>query len=197
MKNEFDELEEFVRHHREAFDPMEPDPELWKRIVPETEQPAMIKRGSRYRFIAFRAAAAVAFLFAAGVFWLQHDATPALAEATPEATEKPAAADELEGLIPEFMEAEAFYAQQVTEKLGELKAVNPDMEEEIRFDLKELDSAYNELKEDLREDLANREIVDAMIQNYRLKLMVLENILEQLRKTETKTPDNATDNNLL
>ena len=83
------------------------------------------------------------------------------------------------------------------EVLVELKATNPAMEEEIRYDIAELDRAYVELKQDLNEDLANREIVEAMIQNYRLKLKVLESILEQLHKTETKTPDNGTDDYLL
>ncbi len=198
MKNDFDELEEFVRHNREAFDSLEPDPELWQRIVPQQEAPPQANGTRWYRAIGFRAAAAIAFLFAAGVFWMQLRPAEQVAEAQAETTVEHAEADEqLAGLIPELIEAEAFYAHQVEEKLGELKAVNPDMETEIRYDLKELDSAYIELKEDLREDLANREIVEAMIQNYRLKLRVLESILEQLRKTETKTPDNGTDNQLL
>ena len=202
MKEEMDELEAFVRKNREAFDPLEPDPELWKRIIPE-ERAKPSKSAARpwYATVPFRAAAAVLVLAAATLFYTKLDSgNPQVAEAI-QPVEQPAEstpADEaLEGLIPELLEAEAFYAHQVEEKLVELKATNPAMEEEIRYDLAELDRAYVELKQDLNEDLANREIVEAMIQNYRLKLKVLESILQQLQKTETKTPDNGTDDYLL
>ena len=204
MKEDMDELESFVRENREAFDSLEPSPELWKRIIPEEDASATKKAATPwYATVPFRAAAAVLVLVVASLFYTQSGSnSEQLAEAeteAPAATEnaKTPAEEQLEGIIPELLEAEAFYAQQVEEKLVELKQTDPAMEEEIRYDLAELDRAYVELKQDLNEELANREIVEAMIQNYRLKLKVLESILEQLRKTETKTPEDGSDDYLL
>jgi len=46
---------------------------------------------------------------------------------------------------------------------------------------------YEELKNDLDDHAANQEIIEAMIQNYRLRLGILEQILAQLiEKNETQ-----------
>ena len=43
---------------------------------------------------------------------------------------------------------------------------------------------FKSLKEDLKDNADNEEVVFAMIQNYRLKLDILEEILLQLRSAE-------------
>lgn len=201
MKNQFDELEEFVRSNRADFDRLEPDPALWDRIQLPPAPPEQTSAASPwYSGLPFRVAAAVALLVALGIgisTQLQTNDMVAEQPATEQAPATDTAEAEMEGLIPELVEAEAFYAHQVNERLNELKAVNPEMEQEIRYDLAELDNAYNELKADLKEDLANRDIVEAMIQNYRIKLEVLEEILEQIKKSEDKTADNDTQDQLL
>jgi Ni,Fe-hydrogenase III component G len=50
----------------------------------------------------------------------------------------------------------------------------------------ELDNIFKELKHDLKDNAANEEVLQAMIQNYRIKLEILTEILEQLNKSKNK-----------
>ena len=49
------------------------------------------------------------------------------------------------------------------------------------YDLNQLDSLYTELKSDLRDNIANQEVIDAMIQNYRLRISILEELLSEIK----------------
>jgi hypothetical protein len=49
--------------------------------------------------------------------------------------------------------------------------------EGIEQDLAGLDSALVQLKRDLKDNISNAEVIEAMIQNYRLKLAILEEVL--------------------
>jgi len=50
----------------------------------------------------------------------------------------------------------------------------------------ELDEVYEELKEDLKDNASNPEVIEAMILNYRVKLEVLEDLLNQLKEKENQ-----------
>ena len=57
------------------------------------------------------------------------------------------------------------------------------MGETLQQDLSELDSIYHELQMDLRDNIANDEVVEAMIQNYILKIQILEDLLKYMDET--------------
>ena len=85
---------------------------------------------------------------------------------------------------PELKEAEVYYSSLINEKLEEIKPIitsHPLLEEELEFDFNQLDSMYNELKNDLKDNIANQEVIEAMIQNYRLRLSILEDLLSFLK----------------
>ena len=50
--------------------------------------------------------------------------------------------------------------------------------------MEELDQVYEELKEDLNDNASNPEVIEAMILNYRVKLEILEELLDQLKAKE-------------
>jgi len=80
----------------------------------------------------------------------------------------------------------------VNDKLSEILPMIeefPELGEELRNDLLELDNIYEVLKADLVDNIANDEVVEAMIQNYRLKLKILEDIQSFLKET-SKTQEN-------
>jgi len=88
--------------------------------------------------------------------------------------------------IPELREAEIYYTNMVDNRLEELTPLiqqDPELQNELNNDLSELDSLYTELQKDLVDNIANDEVVEAMIQNYRLKLEILEDLLEKLQET--------------
>jgi 3-hydroxyacyl-CoA dehydrogenase len=46
--------------------------------------------------------------------------------------------------------------------------------------MSELDSMYYDLKSDLKDNMANQEVIEAIIENYRLKITILEDILTEI-----------------
>lgn len=82
----------------------------------------------------------------------------------------------------EIMEAKNYYQQMVDGKISLVKSLVDD--EELFADLEAMDLAFEELESDLKDDVDNEEVVAAMIDNYRLKLKILEKILEELEQNE-------------
>ena len=94
--------------------------------------------------------------------------------------------EEASPIVRELIEAEAYYSAQINQKKDEvfrLTASNPEVRHEIDMELVDLDQVYSELKEDLKDNAANEEVIEAMIQNYRLKLEILEEMLMVLKQT--------------
>lgn len=88
----------------------------------------------------------------------------------------------LHDISPELAETEYFYSQQVAEKLHIIKSSNANVDKEVMNNLLALDSAYQELKKDLKDNADNEEVISAMITNYRLKLTILEQILKEIKQ---------------
>lgn len=183
--NQPDELEEFIQANREAFDHLEPSPDLWKKVVAETpEETTPEVPWSTY---LWRAATVAALIVGSLAIWQTNPiGSDQFAQMDSVPSPSQVAAMPERALPPELAEAEAFYGSQVNEMMGELDhyANYPDLQEEANSDLAELDSAYADLKRDLKDELANEEVVSALIQNYRHKLQVLETILKQIKKIE-------------
>ena len=49
-----------------------------------------------------------------------------------------------------------------------------------------MNAAFSELKADLKDNVDNEEVVTAMMENYRLKLQILEEILKELEKERSE-----------
>ncbi|HRY99060.1 MAG TPA: hypothetical protein P5550_08390 [Bacteroidales bacterium] len=173
-----DHLERFIRDHRPEFDDQLPDPGVWDRIRSGME--LQQRRTLPWKTYLVRVAA-VLLIFA--LSWLVHDMVDQYVPAGkgPEQGAISAQAEEL-------FEAEAFYTQQIQtmqEEVFLLTRSEPEVQHDIRTELSELDSVYADLKRDLRDDAANEEIIAAMIQNYRLKIAILTDILEQLQESRS------------
>jgi hypothetical protein len=88
----------------------------------------------------------------------------------------------------EYWEAHTFYQGQIDNKLIQVRERISDPV--LLEDFDELDLALEELKRDLKDDAKNEEVIFAMIENYRLKLMILENILEELEEKDYEKDNN-------
>ena len=167
-----DRLEDFVRQNREQFDLREPDPSIWLKINPANSR---MKERRSMRWL--RVAAAVAIIFAgstAGIYFL---------------TGEKAETDQYSKLYREIQETEQYYSQMVNQRYEELKpflASDPAAEEMLNMDMEELDEVYRELKKDLKDNASNPEVIEAMILNYRVKLEILEDLLNQLKEKENQ-----------
>jgi len=173
-----DRLEEFVKNNRNAFDVHEPDPSLWLKISPENKTENATGKSKRHvrSLNILRYAAAVAVIFAgisAGIYYLSG------AKSDP--------AKIYGAMYEEVIEAESYYSGMVEQRYRELKpyfSSSPEIKASLDSDLNELDQIYSELKEDLKENVANPEVIEAMIQNYRMKVEILEDLLSNLKEKE-------------
>jgi len=183
-----DRLEDFVKQNREQFDLHEPDPSIWLRIDTGSQTDSRAEGSAESRTVVperrplrwLRIAAAVAMIFAgstAGIYFLTGDRVE---------TERSS------GLYLEIMETEQYYSRMVSQRYEELQPFlvsNPAAREMLTADLEELDQVYKELKEDLKDNASNPEVIEAMILNYRVKLEILEDLLMQLKEKENQDDD--------
>jgi hypothetical protein len=92
----------------------------------------------------------------------------------------------------EIIEVQAYYTRQISDRENEINkyaASDPNIKTQLKVEFNQLDSIYSSLRRDLKDNIDNREVVEAMIQNYRIRLEILENMLQQLKgneKTESK-----------
>jgi hypothetical protein len=78
----------------------------------------------------------------------------------------------------------------INERLNELKpyfAKDPQLEYDLENDLHELDEYCKNLKSDLKDNVNNEEVIEAMIHSYRMKLEILESLLQQLKRQNNET----------
>lgn len=164
-----DHLENFVSEHRNEFEVYTPSPEIWERI----SKAGSGRKTSRIRMLRIVSGiAASVLLFTAS--WMLNDYL-----------DRDKQADNVYLISPELREAEVYYTRMLGQKYDELQpyfSSFPGLKEQVKADLGELDNAYNNLRKDLSDNIANEEVIEAMIQNYRLKLSILEEMLNELRK---------------
>lgn len=171
-----DRLEKFIMGHRDEFDDMEPRPGLFKEV--ETKKP--IIRMLNWNSPVWKAAAVVIIFVSSYFFhdWMsqRNDNQDEVAEIQ---TENPSE------IVKMLIEAEAYYSAQISARQEEFTLAtlsNPEIKQDIDYDLATLDSVYADLRRDLKDNAANEEVIEAMIQNYRLKLQILEDVLSQIHQ---------------
>ena len=163
-----DRLEEFVRANRDDFDFREPSPELWEKISEKTAPKKVVP----FRRYMVRIAAVLVVAMVSSVLLWQSGmlSSERLAKnADPE--------------LLELMETEAFYSHQVDQKLKEIRKcyyTYPELKDDVETDLNELEDMYKVLKSDLKENISNKSVIEAMIENNRFRLKLCDNVLEQI-----------------
>lgn len=167
MKN--DRLEEFIITNREEFDQLEPSSKVWKNISLASGTTNVIRMNTYFLRIA--AVVAVVVVTSLLLFKTNILAPGGYAENSNDPE------------LRELIEAETFYAQQVNGKLKEIRKCYftfPELKEEIETDLSELEEMYNVLKVDLKENVSNKAVIEAMIENNRYRLKLVDDVLEQI-----------------
>jgi len=166
-----DRLESFVKENRHEFDSMEPSDKVWESISKRLDETPKTKQ-NQFVWLKIAAAVVVILMVPALVYLLSNSGTDQSAKAI-----------QVDPEVQELMEAEAYYAQQVSGKLSEIEKcykVYPELKTEIEGDLIELDTMYRSLKIDLQENVSNKEVIEAMIENNRNRMKLVDDILEQI-----------------
>lgn len=166
-----DRLESFVENNRHEFDNLEPSDELWNAISQRLDEKDKTRQN---RFVWMKVAAAVAvILMIPGMLYFLGN----------EDRNQSANSEQVNPEVEELIEAEAYYAQQVSGKLAEIQKcykVYPELKVEVEDDLTELETMYQSLKNDLQDNVSNKEVIEAMIENNRNRMKLVEDILEQI-----------------
>jgi hypothetical protein len=179
-----DKFEDFMRENRQDFGPDNPTPDVWSRVT--KRQPEAKIMQISWRAIAARAASVV-LIFVASYYF--HDY---MADSNKDNQALIATEDANSPLYKELLEADLYYTAQISYKKQELFTLTdnqPGLQMDVNNDLDDLDVVLLELKEDLKDNADNQEVVEAMMQNYILKLEILEDMLEQIKGNQEKIDD--------
>jgi len=164
-----DRLEEFIKNNREEFDQFEPSPDVWANISGNTKKSNVTSVGINI----LKVAAVVVFAIVFSVLIMKNDGFRT------ERTQN----ESIDPDMIELIEAEAYYAGQVSKKLEEIEKCYetlPEIKDDVEADLNELQEMYNTLKTDLNENISKKEVIEAMIENNRHRLKMVDDILEQI-----------------
>jgi hypothetical protein len=174
-----DKLEDYIRKNREELDEYSPSSEIWNRINRDLHK-------KRYELIRwFSAAAIIVFVFTSSVlFYIAENRKNYLDDKneSDSSTETPDL---------RIKETEIYYNNLINDLYGQATPFltgHPDVERELINDLAQLDSICSEIKSDLNDNIDNKEVIEALIINYRIKIRILENVLNTLDCT-TKTKE--------
>jgi predicted nuclease with TOPRIM domain len=165
-----DELEKHIKSVRDDLDTEVPGAGLWKKI--EEDLPGRQRSLSGY---LWRAAAAVivagaAMAIIAGIL------------RTSEQLNDPQ--------VTEVRETYRYYDNKIKslyEEAEPLLTANPEISSELTTGMNELDSLSSRIISDLHDNVASREVIEALIYNYRLRIDLLEDMLRLMREHESKT----------
>ena len=166
-----DELKRFIEQNREAFEIYDGDIDrLWENI--DRELKYSHRNIFRHRINnVLKVAASVAFVVGLGVAFLFGM----------RATELRQNGIALMNISEEMADTEVYYVEEINDRLSEIEQYFGKVDPRVLDQLKRLDDDYQLLKKDLKDNADNEEVINAMIEYYRLKLSMLEQILGQIK----------------
>lgn len=155
-----DELEDFIRQNRQGFDDKEPPKGTWRRI----ELALGFRRASWQQPITWWRAAAI-FFMALSIYLLipkqQMKAENAL-------------------VLQEFSDVEAFYVQQISNKVQMIDQINGNEGlNGFTHDFRQLEAMYLVLKEEMK-TRPSKKVKDALVLNLLVRINLLNKHLKQL-----------------
>ena len=173
-------LEEYIRDNRKDLDPYEPSPEIWEGIKRSlrTSKPAFIK------WIA--AAAVIVIILVTAIFRYKGESY----------RQSVFISDRIEKKIdnnPQLKESEIYYSnlmKNLYDEASPLLASYPDARKELLSDMSQIDSICFDIKKDLKDNIDNQEVIEALINNYRTKIHILEDMLVLLKHNENNHSKN-------
>jgi len=173
-----DKIGKFIQENRAAFDDLEPSPDLWKKIGKgiETKTSRTVPWNNHWLWKA----AVLVFVFASA--WFLHD----FIDRRPDRNKTMVTSESKSGsaALNELADGEAYYTAQINNKQAELEKYtreHPEIMDDLKREFRELDHDNLQLKEDLVESNANEKVIEAIMQSYRMKLQILEQVLSEMK----------------
>jgi hypothetical protein len=182
-----DKFKNFINENRNEFETFSAPDALWagisqdlqkhlKASKQEENKGKVVKMYAFSRPLLMRVAAGVALILAVGIGWIfyQMDKMNHIAQVN-----------------PPLSKTEQYYDDVFQAKLIELKQYEQDdlYNPELLDDIQELEQIYNDLRNDLKEDANNEQVIEAMIRNYRIRIELLERMLDEIKTKKNPTQD--------
>jgi len=173
-----DKLEQFIQNNRVGFDSAVPSKAIWEKLEQQLP-PQEAKRFTIRRFLSIAASVLVLVGMGIAIGW--------------QLAPKQAAINGLAVISPEYGEVEQYYTNKVNYKLAQLAAYSSSSDSLLQKDLNELDNWLLILQKDLQEVPKGKKepVINAIINNYKKKLLILETVLETIEEQEVINNEEA------
>ena len=158
-------LEQIINENRPEFDDRTPPTDLWNKIEGAIHPEGDSGKGNKGYFRIIRAAAAVILLVGLGAWGGMYFAN------------QQAGSNANMVAFQEFQEAEQYLVKQINQHKGELATI--DGVDLLQTDLDELEGHFNQLKAELGTAGDREVIINAMIENYRMRIRLMEHVLSK------------------
>ena len=159
-----DNLEDFIRAHREDFDTREPNESGWNKVEAEL---AFSKQKTIWNSLPLWRAAAVVFMLISTALVVSNKLSQESSRSNIS--------------LKEFNEVEAYYTNEIHQKVKLIEEISAGEEVQVSEDFRQLDAMYEVLREEMKAR-PSKKVKDALV----LNLMVRINLLnEQLRRLES------------
>jgi hypothetical protein len=176
-----DNLEKYIRKHREEMDRYKPSSGIWRRI----RKGLKTGKHSRYQWLSLAAMVIIilgtaVILFRPGYKMSQKTSGESYYQTMIKASSQ-------------LKEAELYYnslANSLYREATPMLTRNPEIEKELSIDISQIDSICSEIKKDLKDNVANQDVIEALIKNYRIKIKLLEDMLKVLKENEENLEKN-------
>lgn len=170
-----DRLEEYIRKKRDDLDIYKPSPGLWRGIKKDLKRDRQPFRqwGSVAATVAVITATSVIF-YLIGKGSRNNDGSLISGRG-------------FTVVSSQLKEAETYYSNQINllyREAAPMLTGYPELKCELESDISQIDSIYAVLRKDLRDNIANQDVVEALIQNYMIKIKILKEMLVILKENE-------------
>ncbi len=166
-------LEEKIRKNRDHYDAREPEEGHFERFADRLDERFHEKKERRKGFRILRYAAAVLLIAGiSGILLYQYAGRSSQVAANP--------------VVQELSTVKDHYNRLADRKLGQINACAPTGEEANKINglakeqLQKLDEDARNLEEELENDGSNERVYGALVSNYRTRIKILDNIINQI-----------------
>ena len=186
-ENRIDPWKSFIDENKQEFNQQEPK-NLWNAIEEELE-PKQRKTIELWK--VYRVAAILIVVIGLGFFAMYLN----LSDSNTTAVVEPKQEQKVDEFSNDLVEVENFYAAEIDSKLEEVKKLTDD--DLAIKEIQQLREEFDLLKAEMGDQINDERIVEALIKNYRLRLELLKEILEELKSSEASFKNTKDETDLI
>jgi hypothetical protein len=179
--NKTDKLEKFVVENRSEFDSLDAPKDLFNRIELELDRKEKGRKiFSMRNWMKIAAILLLPMLFGIGYFVFRNVDNSQTQIALNIKNKN------VDQNMLNLIETESFYKNKIDSQCNKLESMasnNPEIIAEVSEMMKDLDVNYQELSKDLNENLNKEVVINAMINQQRLQLQTINDMIDQISST--------------